>query len=59
MEETMSVFWVERGYRLRSRKSVHCRVPMGWLVPHLVPVLVPVILYYTCFIFCYTCYLTT
>jgi len=31
--ETTSAFWIDLGYRLHSRKRLHCRAPMGWLTP--------------------------
>ena len=35
MEETTSVFWVDLGYRLRSRHTVSLQVSGGWQTSHL------------------------
>jgi len=35
MEETTSVFWVDLGYRLRSRRTVPLQGSEGWLRSHL------------------------
>ena len=42
MEETTSVFWVDLGYRLRSRKKVPLQGSRGVTGTRPVPVLVPV-----------------
>jgi len=52
MEEIASVFWVDLWFRLRSRKRVHCRVPVGWLAP----ILFLFLLYmFYMYLTCYTC----
>jgi len=33
MKETTSVLWVDLGYKLRSWRGFHCRIPEGWLIP--------------------------
>ena len=39
IEETTSVFWVDLGYRLRSRDRVPLQGSQGWLTSHTVTVL--------------------
>jgi len=40
MEKTSSVFWVDLGYRLRSRNTVSLQGSGGWLTSHIVSIVI-------------------
>jgi len=40
MEETASAFWVDLGYRLRSRDTIPLQGSEGWLASHIVHIVI-------------------
>ena len=44
MEETVSIFWVDLGYRLRSRDTVPLQGLRGWLTSRIVHIIIVIII---------------
>jgi len=59
MDETTSVYWVDLGYWLRSRKRIPLQGSRGMTDTPSCCCSCSCYTCYTCYLTCYSCYLTT